>query len=91
MTWPSARIADSPGVRMGVPVSTPNTPTFVIDLRELLAGEGLRGGLHADLMNYPRPLPLSNPVCVHDWAAALNLYVWRCTKTKTLSVSRGAG
>ena len=28
--WPNARIAASPGVRIGVPESTPNTPTFVI-------------------------------------------------------------
>src|SRR5487761_1102844 len=30
LIWPSARIAASPGVRIGVPVSTPNTPTLVI-------------------------------------------------------------
>ncbi len=27
---PTARIADSPGLRIGVPVSTPKTPTLVI-------------------------------------------------------------
>jgi hypothetical protein len=27
---PNARIADSPGLRIGVPVSTPKTPTLVI-------------------------------------------------------------
>ena len=30
LTWPNARIAVSPGVRIGVPASTPNTPTLVI-------------------------------------------------------------
>lgn len=30
-TAPSTRIADSPGGRIGVPVSTPNTPTLVIE------------------------------------------------------------
>jgi hypothetical protein len=30
LTCPNARIAASPGVRMGVPASTPNTPTLVI-------------------------------------------------------------
>jgi hypothetical protein len=29
-TWPKARMAASPGIRMGVPASTPNTPTFVM-------------------------------------------------------------
>src|SRR3712207_1203846 len=29
-TAPKARIADSPGLRIGVPVSTPKTPTLVI-------------------------------------------------------------
>lgn len=28
-TWPSARIPASPGLMIGVPASTPNTPTFV--------------------------------------------------------------
>ena len=30
LTWPKARMAASPGVRIGVPPSTPNTPTLVI-------------------------------------------------------------
>src|SRR5487761_13327 len=30
--WPSARMAASPGGRIGVPVSTPNTPTLVIEI-----------------------------------------------------------
>ena len=30
LIWPNARIADSPGLRIGVPASTPNTPTLVI-------------------------------------------------------------
>jgi hypothetical protein len=30
LIWPNARMADSPGVRIGVPPSTPNTPTLVI-------------------------------------------------------------
>ena len=30
MIDPTARIAASPGLRIGVPVSTPNTPTLVI-------------------------------------------------------------
>ena len=30
LTWPNARMAVSPGVRIGVPASTPNTPTLVI-------------------------------------------------------------
>ena len=30
VTEPNARMADSPGLRIGVPASTPNTPTLVI-------------------------------------------------------------
>ncbi len=30
LTCPNARMAASPGVRIGVPASTPNTPTLVI-------------------------------------------------------------
>ncbi len=25
-------------------------------------------------------LPLGNPVCVHEWEASLNLYIWVCRR-----------
>ena len=42
-TAPNATMADSPGLRIGVPVSTPNTPTLVIVIvpPDMSAGEVL--------------------------------------------------
>jgi hypothetical protein len=53
---PNARIADSPGLRIGVPASTPKTPTLVI----VIVPPAHVGGLGAALAGGGREVPIAS-------------------------------
>src|SRR3954451_19937432 len=75
-TWPKARIAASPGLRIGVPLSTPNTPTLVIVIVPPVmsaggggpsgGGGGARAGGRGELRERVGELAQRQPVGVLD-------------------------